>query len=461
MTKPDIYMLGIGGIAMANVAVLLREAGYAVSGSDQNIYEPAASILSRAGVSVRTPYAVQNVPNEENSIVVVGNVQSRGQIEVEEALSKNIPLESFPGLLRRTVMRHKRRIVVAGTHGKSTTTACIAHLLKSTGHDPSYLIGADPLDLDFGGHYSNSDTFVIEGDEYDSAFFDKRSKFLDYFPSILVLGRVEHDHLDIFPTLDEMLLSYRRLVSQLPGNGRLIVSSDSLHAMKLAELSPCEVVTVGFSETCTWQIRGTDLVHLGDQVFATYADSVLGSHNRLNVAMAIASASAVEPDLLALVEASKQFRGIRRRLELVLRAGEVTVFDDFAHHPTAVAAAIDAVREYDRDARVIAVFEPRSNTATRDLYQHEFAEALAKADAVVIGSIHRKERISSGERLNVDAIVEQLTSRGVAAAAIENSEIPDYLHATFPAGDRIVLFMSNGSFDGVCHKFCKLFLQEN
>ncbi len=461
MTKPDIYMLGIGGIAMANVAVLLREAGYTVSGSDQYIYEPAASILARAGVSVRTPYAVQNVPNKGNSIVVVGNVQSRGQLEVEEALSKNIPLESFPGLLRRTVMQHKRRIVVAGTHGKSTTTACIAHLLKATGHDPSYLMGADPLDLDFGGHYSDRDIFVIEGDEYDSAFFDKRSKFLDYFPNILVLGRVEHDHLDIFPTLDEMLLSYRRLVSQLPGNGKLIVSSDSLHAMKLAELSPCEVVTVGFSDSCTWQIKGADLICLGNQVFVNYADSVLGSHNRLNVAMALAAASAVETDINELVAAARLFRGIRRRLELVSRAGEVTVFDDFAHHPTAVAAAIDAVREYNSATEVIAVFEPRSNTATRDLYQHEFAEALAKADAVVIGSIHRKEKISSGERLNVDAIVEQLTSRGVAAATIENSEIPDYLDTQFSTGERIFLFMSNGSFDGVCQKFCKLLLQEN
>lgn len=456
MNSHSVYLMGIGGIAMANVAVLLKSAGYDVTGSDQNIYEPAASILRRAGIPVLTPYAVENLPADRNTIIIVGNVQSRGHLEVEEALRRNLRLESFPGLLRRTVMADKRRIVIAGTHGKSTMTACITHLLSQTGHDPSYLIGADPLDLDYGGYCGKGNEFVIEGDEYDSAFFDKRSKFLDYFPQILLLGRVEHDHLDIFPTVEEMLLSFRRVIAELPDNGSLIVAADSAASRELADRAPCRVTNVGFDSACDWQIVGKDLRMQDGMIIKDFADGVIGAHNRLNVAMALAACSTFVVGQAGLTTAAKSFRGIKRRLERVLVRGEVTVYDDFAHHPTAVAAAINAVREHHPEARVIAAFEPRSNTATRNLYQQEFTDAFKLADIVVIGSIHRKEKISGETRLNLDLMTSELMQDGIPAAAVGNQDIPDYLLDRIGSGEHVVLFMSNGSFDGACKKFCAL-----
>lgn len=452
MSERRAYLMGIGGIAMANVAVLLKSAGWHVTGSDQNVYEPAASILRRAGVDVKTPYSPDNLPCDKETIVVVGNVQSRGHVEVEEALRRDLPLESFPGLLRRTVMRNRRRVVVAGTHGKSTMTACVAHLLRETGQDPSYLIGADPLDFEFGGHNGKGDSFVIEGDEYDCAFFDKRSKFLDYFPTVLLLGRVEHDHLDIFPTMDEMLLSFRRVIAELPDNGALIVAGDCETSLELASRAPCRVVRVGESMSCEWRIADRDLLLSDGTQVRNFTESVIGAHNRLNVAMALAAASTFTPDWAGLTTAAKSFRGIKRRLERVFARENMVVYDDFAHHPTAVASAINAVCEHHSSAQIIAVFEPRSNTATRNLYQREFTEAFKLADHVVLGAIHRKEKIPADQQLDLDRIVAELRGAGKQATSLENADIPSYLLSHASATEQIILFMSNGSFDGACAK---------
>ncbi|MBK6766999.1 MAG: UDP-N-acetylmuramate--alanine ligase [bacterium] len=453
MESRRAYLMGIGGIAMANVAVLLKSAGWHVTGSDQNVYEPAASILRRAGIDVKTPYVPANLPEDRDSIVVVGNVQSRGHVEVEEALRRNLRLESFPGLLRRTLMQGKRRIVVAGTHGKSTMTACVTHLLRETDQDPSFLIGADPLDIEFGGHYGSGESFVIEGDEYDSAFFDKRSKFLDYFPTVLLLGRVEHDHLDIFPTMEEMLLSFRRVIAELPDNGALIVAGDYIASVELASHAPCQVIWVGESRSSDWRISARNL-HLpsGETIF-DFASNAIGAHNRLNAAMALAATASFTQDASALFNAAKTFRGIKRRLERVYASELLNVYDDFAHHPTAVAAAISALRDHHASAQVIAVFEPRSNTATRNLYQREFTDAFAGADHVVIGSIHRKEKIPLEFRLDLDLMIEELRAKGRHAVALDNGDILDYLLAQCDGRPQVILFMSNGSFDGVCRSF--------
>lgn len=447
--------MGIGGIAMANVAVLLAEAGYRVAGSDQNVYEPAASILRRAGIAVRTPYEAASVPTSSETTIIVGNALSRGHVEVEEALRRNLPLESFSGFLRRTVMRDRTRIVVAGTHGKSSTTAAIAFLLSSTGHDPSYLIGADPLDLDFGGHAAHGLPFVIEGDEYDSAFFDKRSKFLDYFPQILVLGKVEHDHLDIFPTLEEMLISYRRLVQQLPTDGTLVVAADSEHAVDLAKYAPCSVLTVGEDVGCAWQLLDGGVRAPDGAILAESSLQVFGAHNLQNLALAIAAASKVEVSTSKLFAAARGFRGIKRRMECVLDRDGLIVYDDFAHHSTAIRAAIAAVRGRHPEANIVAAFEPRSNTATRCLFQHELTDALGTADHVAIGSIHRKEKIPSEVRLDPDAMCTELKQRGVRAASVPNADLPEFIQASLVREKQnVVLFMSNGSFDGACQRFC-------
>lgn len=443
-----VHLIGIGGIAMANVAILLRNAGYEIQGSDSEIYEPAASILNRAGIVAKAPYSISNLPPEDDVTVIVGNVQSRGQVEVEEALRRNLELESFPAFLRRTLMPRKCRIVVAGTHGKSTTTACIAHILTALGREPSYLVGADPLNLPFGGNHGTGDEFVIEGDEYDSAFFDKRSKFLDYFPRILVLGRVEHDHLDIFPTVEEMLLSFRRLVAQLPANGKLVVAEDSPMSMSLAAEAPCEVVTVSGESQSQWRLQDNCLISPDGERYLDFAPGVIGMHNYLNTAMSVAAVAQLGINPVNAVNAARSFRGIRRRLELIYESPRILVYDDFAHHPTAIASAIDAVRLKYPAHWIVAIFEPRSNTAVRDKYQHEFTAALSKSNEVLIGSIHRKERIPSSEILDTSRMISELKSNGVVAAAAENSEIVEYLLGRRLPLPAVLLFMSNGSFSG-------------
>ncbi|MBK6909961.1 MAG: hypothetical protein IPH10_03380 [bacterium] len=453
LANQSVYLLGIGGIAMANVAILLRQAGFEVSGSDQSIYEPAASLLRRADIAAATPYSTANLPTDGRTTVIVGNVHSRGHIEVEEALNRNLPLESFPAFLRRTVMAGKRRIVIAGTHGKSTTTACMTHLLHDAGRDPSYLIGADPLDLPFGGGCGSGREFVIEGDEYDSAFFDKRSKFLDYFPHILLLGRVEHDHLDIFPTLEDMLLSYRRLVAQLPAAGTLVVAADSPHALALAAASPCPVIKVSADENSDYILRGRDLQLPRGDLVKDFSPGVLGDHNRLNVAMSIAGAIALGVETSLVLAAAQSYRGIKRRLELLYRSDTLLVYDDFAHHPTAIAAALHAVRETYPGHHLIAVFEPRSNTAVRNKYQDDFRAALAHADEVILGSVHRREKIPLAEVVDTLRMCAELTSCGVPAVDCSNEELASCLLARNIALPTVVLFMSNGAFGGASTRF--------
>lgn len=446
--------MGIGGIAMANVAVLLRSAGYDVTGSDQGIYEPAASLLRRAGIAAKTPYSENNLPLDDNTVVIVGNVHSRGHIEVEEALRRNLRLESFPGFLRRSVMANKRRVVIAGTHGKSTTSACAAHLLITLNRNPGYLIGADPVNMEFGGHHGSGSEFVIEGDEYDSAFFDKRSKFLDYFPHVLILGRVEHDHLDIFPTLEEMLISFRRLVAQLPANGTLVVAADSPLALELASKSPCPVVKVSDKSDSDYFIDEKTLRGPDGTSYPDFAPGVIGAHNRLNVAMAIAGIESLDIPVADVVHAASSFRGIKRRLELLFSSNELIVYDDFAHHPTAIAAAVDAVRAEHPDREVVAVFEPRSNTAVRNKYQDEFREALAHSHVAIIGTVHRKDKIPKPDVVDTDRMVGELRTQGVQAYALENCDIPEYLLNGLPKSDRrVILFMSNGSFGGAAAEF--------
>lgn len=357
-------------------------------------------------------------------------------------------------------MAGKQRIVIAGTHGKSTTTACVAFLLSDIGRAPSFLIGADPVNLPYGGQSGTGSEFVIEGDEYDSAFFDKRSKFLDYFPHILILGRVEHDHLDIFPTVEEMLLSYRRLIAQLPSNGTLVVAADSVLAVELAQHSPCKVITVSDDTSSDYYIENENLRTPSGQVWLDFAPGMIGKHNLLNVAMAIAGIATLEVSLQEIFAAAKSFRGIKRRMELLFESSTLLVYDDFAHHPTAIVAAIEALKQKHPDHQVVAVFEPRSNTAVRNKYQNDFRTALAHAREVVIGTIHRKEKISQSDVLDTQRMVSELKLQNVQAVAIENDDIASHLLEHTRQAPCVVLFMSNGGFGGAPAKFV-IALQEN
>lgn len=444
---------------MANLAVLLKEAGFEVSGSDGIIYEPAATLLRNAGIVPRTPYSADNVP-KDGSPIIIANAHSRGHPEVEAALDAGASLYSFPDFLNRFVLAGRHSIVVAGTHGKSTTTALLAHLLESCGLNPGFLVGALPLNFPFGAKLGRADSpFVLEGDEYDSAFFDKRSKFLHYFPHTLLLGTVEYDHADIFASSTEMLLSFKRLINLLPRNGRLIYAWDCEATRDLAAKAPCRSVSVGSGEGAEWRLldgsQGVQYQTPKGEI-RHCAFGLPGVHNRMNSLMSLAAASELISDLAALEAGLDSFRGIRRRFEKLLDRSDLTIYDDFAHHPTAIAASIQAVREQHPLARLIAVFEPRSNTMVRNIFQGEIPAAFAGADHVVFGTIHRMERIPPSQRLDLDEARRELTARSISSAQMANSEIPSYISSLLNGTPTVVLFMSNGSFNGAPQELVRL-----
>jgi len=454
-----VYLSGIGGIGMANVATLLKQGGFEVSGSDANVYEPAASILREAGVTPLTPYRAENVPTN-GTPVIIGNALSRGHVEVEAALDARVPLFSFPEFLCRNVLPGRHTLVVAGTHGKSTTTACIAHILNSTGRNPGFLVGAQPLDFAVGAAWGGEEgPFVIEGDEYDSAFFDKRSKFLHYFPRTLILGKVEYDHADIFPSLSEMLLAYERLLRLLPQRGDIVFLRDCPAAADLAAAAPCRKTSVGLSDEADWRLldsRETLSFRGPDGKRHEQPFGLPGRHNRLNALMSVAAAcvyGVASDDALRAVGA---FRGLRRRLERLLARPDLVVYDDFAHHPTAILETLTALREEHPKMRLVAVFEPRSNTMVRNVFQRELAEALRLADEVVAGTIHRAERIPEADRLDLDRLRGDLMQAGVRLSRMANSEIPAFVHGLTQEAPVVVVFMSNGGFDGVPQRFIEL-----
>jgi UDP-N-acetylmuramate: L-alanyl-gamma-D-glutamyl-meso-diaminopimelate ligase len=453
------YLCGIGGIGMANVAALLKQGGFEVSGSDVNIYEPAASILRQAAIAPLTPYRPENVPTD-GTPVIIGNALSRGHVEVEAALDAGVPMFSFPEFLSRNVLQERHPVVVAGTHGKSTTTACIAHILSQTGRDPGLLVGAQPLDFVVGAAWGREGgTFVIEGDEYDSAFFDKRSKFLHYFPRTLVVGKVEYDHADIFPSLSDMLLAYRRLMRLVPRRGNVIYLTDCSATADLVSAAPGRKSSVGLSEGADWRLlSGPDTLRFRapDGTLHEQEFQLPGRHNRLNALMSVAAACACDIPLADAVRAAGRFRGLRRRFERLLEQPDLVVYDDFAHHPTAIAETLAALREKYPQRRLMAVFEPRSNSMVRNVFQRELGEALKLADEVVAGTVYRAERIPEAERLDLNRLGADLVQAGIHFSAMDNSDIPEYARAAVRGKCFVVIFMSNGGFDGVPQRFVSL-----
>jgi UDP-N-acetylmuramate: L-alanyl-gamma-D-glutamyl-meso-diaminopimelate ligase len=450
----QVYLMGIGGIGMVNVAAMLCDAGWQVTGSDNAIYPPASDLLKRLPVTFKTPYSADNLPDK--GLCIVCNALSRGHVEVEAALSKDLELFSFPEFLRLFLLSQKKRIIVAGTHGKTTTATCIAYLLERLGKNPSFLIGGEPKNFPLGGHYGQGVWAVLEGDEYDTAFFDKRSKFLHYFPDILTLGPIEFDHADIFASLDEIKKAFGLLLRLLPSNGLLVAFGDHPVTREIAETAPCRVVWVGTGENNDWQLLpGNENLHWrrkgrgeGEARFG-----LLGQHNRLNGLMGLATVVESGFEQGSTAEALAGFGGVRRRLEVLHESENLCVLDDFAHHPTAIAAAIEAVRERFPKRRLVAVFEPRSNTTVRNIFQREFTRAFSKADSIIVGSIHRAAQIPENQRLDIDLLGRTLSEAGHEFSHISNAEIPGWLLSQNLSEPTVILFMSNGMFSGVQARF--------
>ena len=459
-----IHLIGICGTAMATLAALLKRRGYDVRGSDQNVYPPMSDFLTAEGIPIMIGYSVDHIGSEVD-LVVVGNAISRGNPELESVLERKIRYCSLPEAIRDHFLWGARSIVVAGTHGKTTTTSLTGWLLTNGRLDPTVLVGGIALNFgDTGSSYrvGNGRDFVIEGDEYDSAFFDKTAKFLKYLPDIAVINNVEFDHADIYADLDAVLLAFRRLVNLVPRNGLLLLGADSPHAAGLARHAVSPLETFGTSEDATWQatdIEAADgLTHFKvrrrGEVFGRFASPLLGVHNVRNAVAAIAVGSYVEIPPADLADGLRAFRGIKRRLEIVGTANGVTVMDDFAHHPTAVHETLSALRNGYPDRRIWAVFEPRSASSCRRIFQDDFARAFSAADEVVIAAVFRSS-LPESERLSAEQLVADLQARKQRAryiAAVD--DIVGTVVKEHRSGD-IVVLMSNGGFGGIHRKLLK------
>lgn len=453
-----IHLIGVCGTAMATLAALLQRRGHSVQGSDQHIYPPMSDFLRAEGIRLLDGYRAEHV-TADLDLVVVGNAISRGNPELETVLSRRYRYCSLPEAVREHFLRDTQSVVLAGTHGKTTTTALTAWLLTHGGCDPGMLVGG--IARNFGEQGTSyrlgaGPHFVIEGDEYDSAFFDKTAKFLKYLPQVAVIGNVEFDHADIYADFDAVQLAFRRLVNLVPGNGLLLLGADDPGAAALAPYAVSPVATFGLGAGADWRatdVRARDGVtsfgveHAG-LPFGQFSSPLLGHHNVRNALAAIAVGHWAGLSASTLAEGLAAFAGIKRRLEVVGQAGGVTVIDDFAHHPTAVRETLAALRSGYPERRIWAVFEPRSASSCRRVFQTAFAEAFTEANEVIVAAVYRSN-LPEAERLDAPQLVADLVRRGQRARYVpEVGDIVSTIAAEARAGD-VVMVMSNGGFGGI------------
>ena len=445
---------------MATLAAMLKARGHDIQGSDLGVYPPMSDFLAREGISAFEGYSAEQITTEID-LVVVGNAISRGNPELEEVLDRKIRFTSLPEMIRDEFLWNSRSIVIAGTHGKTTTTAMTGWLLTACGRDPSMLVGGICVNFDGSYRLGAGRDFVIEGDEYDSAFFDKTAKFLKYLPDVAVIANLEYDHADIYADMEALRTAFRRLVGLVPRHGHLILGADSAEAVRLASLARSAVETFGLAEDADW--RASDVRPEGDAMKfdLTYRNErlggvsipMVGGHNVRNALAAMAAGHAAGLEIEDMIRALAEFRGVRRRLELRGTARGVSVFDDFAHHPTAIQETLRAVRWSYPDRRVWAVFEPRSATSCRRIFQDDFLRAFQESepDEVILASVFRST-LPEDERLSVDEIVGRLREANRHARHIPTAnEIVATIAAEAREGDLVVV-MSNGGFDGIHDK---------
>ena len=452
-----IHFIGICGTAMGNVALMMRAAGHTVTGSDENVYPPMSDLLAEAGVAIIAGFAPENL-RPAPDLVVIGNRISRGNPEAEEALDRRLRYTSLPELLKEELIRGRTSIVLTGTHGKTTTSAMTAWTLESAGRAPSFMIGGALGNFPAGwGYRPESPYVVLEGDEYDTAFFDKRSKFVHYLPSVLLINNIEFDHADIFNSLDEILLAFRRLVGIVPRNGLIVANGDDANVRAVTAAAFTPVVTVGLGEECdmraaniTYGEEATtfDVVR-GGGVEARLTLPLLGEFNVRNALGTAAIARGLGLTYDEIARGLATFRNTRRRLEKIGEWEGVTLYDDFAHHPTAIDGTLRAIRLRHPQARLRAVFEPRSNTTRRNVFQRELAACFAAADDVTLAQIDRLDALDPSERLDSDRLIADIAAAGTTARFLPDpAAIADHLAATSRPGDVIVV-MSNGGFGGI------------
>ena len=444
-----LHILGIAGTFMGGVAALARELGHQVEGSDQAVYPPMSTQLERLGIVLRQGYEPAHISADADT-VVIGNALSRGNAAVEAVLDAGRAYTSGAEWLRDQVLPRRDVLAVAGTHGKTTTTSLLAFLLQAAGREPGFLIGGVAEDFGVSARMGGGREFVVEADEYDTAFFDKRSKFVHYRPLVAILNNLEYDHADIFPDVAAIQRQFHHLVRTVPGRGRLLVNGHDARLREVLEMgcwTPVE--RFGFDHSFEWSARrlredgsAFEVLHRG-RVLGTVEWPLLGDHNLLNGLAALAACAAVGVDVAAVLPALAGFRGVKRRMELLGQARGITVYDDFAHHPTAIATTLAGLRAKVGDARIVVAMEPRSNSMRLGAHADALAPSLEQADAVVF--LARPELPWDAARV-VSAV------RGQARAVADADTLLAALGATVREGDHVV-FMSNGGFDGAPRRF--------
>jgi UDP-N-acetylmuramate: L-alanyl-gamma-D-glutamyl-meso-diaminopimelate ligase len=446
---------------MASLAGMLKARGLDVRGSDAAAYPPMSTFLDSLGISVLQPYSERNlIPASD--IVVVGNAISRGNPELEYLLDHHLPFVSMPEVLHEEFIRGHNSLVIAGTHGKTTTTSMTAWIFEFAGLNPSFLIGG--IAENFGSSFAVTDgnEFIIEGDEYDTAFFDKGPKFLHYFPDSVILTSVEFDHADIYRDLEAVKFAFRRLVNLVPRRGRIIAWDGSSNVTECVERAFCPVERYGFHPDSFWRIENVQYgtastrwtVLCNGHHFADFEFALAGEYNVLNAtaAAALAHSYGIEPETIA--QALHSFLSVKRRLEVRAEIDGITVIDDFAHHPTAITATLTALRARYVGRRLWVILEPRSNTLRRNVFQHELIDSLALADQVVIAGVFFKatDALKPEERLDVDSVVAELNARGVTAQQFPDvAAIVSHVAPKLASGD-VVAILSNGGFGGIYEK---------
>jgi UDP-N-acetylmuramate: L-alanyl-gamma-D-glutamyl-meso-diaminopimelate ligase len=450
----SVHFVGICGTAMASAAAALQEKGVHVTGSDQNVYPPMSTFLAERKIEVMSGYAEPNLSRRPD-LVVIGNAISRGNPEAEYVLDHKLPYCSLPELLKHFFIRGKRSLVVTGTHGKTTTTSLLTWIFEHNGLNPSYLIGGIPNNLGQGARFTDSEWFIIEGDEYDTAFFDKRSKFVHYLPEVAIVNNLEFDHADIFPNLDAIKTSFNHFIRLIPRNGLLLGNGDDLNLAPLLNVTHCPVKRFGLGEGNAIQAfnlrYGPTATEFEIPSFKFHTNFV-GELNVRNALAVIACAKHCGMKNHQIQSAFDTFKGIKRRMEVRGIAGGVTVVDDFGHHPTAIRETLSALRIKYPNQKLWAIFEPRSNTTRRNVFQTELVAAFADADQVVVAQVARLELLPPEHRLDPERLMRELKVAGKTAAYLPDVEtIVGHVLSRAQGGDVVVVF-SNGGFGGIHNK---------
>lgn len=460
ISAPDcIYFMGVCGTAMASLAIYLRQKKFKIFGSDQNIYPPMSSNLKKNGISV-SPYNEKNI-DKSIKLIIVGNVISPKHPEVQMAESLNIPYLSFPEFLKQTVLSQTKNIVLTGTHGKSTSTALMSHIGEISGQNPSFFFGAVSKNFSQSFRSTSSPWFVIEGDEYDSSFFAKQPKFIYYNPYAVLLTGVEFDHGDIYDSLDTIINWFCKFVKKIPEKGFLVAHTKNKQLQKIIKHSKAPVITYGIDQG-DWTIKNRrfeknfqlfDIQHKKESYSCTLP--LLGEHNAVNALGVFVLAYTLGWPTRKILQALKSFKGLKRRMEYKGQFKGVKIYEDFAHHPTAIKAGLSALKEAYPNNRLIALFEPRSFTSRLNIFQKDYVKAFAKADIIFLAKAYDSSKIPEEKRLSLKQLVQALNQREQLANSYDDFEVLEEELFKIIKKDDIIVFMSSGAFGGLLEKIEK------